>query len=391
MSRIADPISVFLETQHVGLAERLADHGQDWLAPILDPARPIEDRAREVGARLAAEGLFALAVPAIYGGSHLEADVRGVCLVREALARIHLTADFVFGTQVKSSYFIAQSAKEPLKSEILGEVVDGRRFGAFAAVEPGAGSDLSAIATSASRTSQAYFLDGVKSWVAMAGVADFFVIFARTEGEDSRRSLSAFYVPRDSEGLTVRPGPALTASLPVGELHLHRCRVPRAYRLGDEGSGWDLLQQTLTHFRPSAGASAIGLAGRALDEAVAHLRERRQFGRPLADLQALRFRIAEMSAELAAARALVYQAAWAIDRDGASPTAPLLPGQAKLFAVATARRIVDRAADLVGSASLVAGHPLERLSRQIRLLDAYLGTAEIQKTMIAREILGRRS
>ncbi|MBI4612201.1 MAG: acyl-CoA dehydrogenase family protein [Planctomycetes bacterium] len=375
----------FLEKDHAALAERLESLEESKLVPALSAARSVEDKARRVAQVLAEEGLFALAVPSTYGGSHPEADVRGVCLVREFLAGVHGVADFVFATQMQGAYLVAQSAEEPLKSEVLRQVVEGKVLAAFASTEPDSGSDLGGIACSARRTSQAYVLNGTKTYVTNAGIADFFVVFARTDPAARIGGLTAFYVPASTEGLEVKPGPELAAPIPMGELVFVQCRVPRAHRLGAEGEGYGLAQQTLVNFRPATGAAAVGIARRALAEAVRHLGERRQFGRPLASFQALRFAIAEMATDLEAARSLVYRAAWALDHGESSAA---LSSQALLHAVETARRIVERSVQLLGARGLVAGETVERLSREVRLLGVATGTPEVQKMIVARALLG---
>jgi acyl-CoA dehydrogenase len=255
----------------------------------------------------------------------------------------------------------------------------------FAMTEAEAGSDVAAIATTAHPDGDGYVLNGAKTLISNAGIADFYVVFASTAPDRKSKGLSAFLVASDTPGLRfVRPL-VLAAPHPLGEIALADCRVPAAYRLGGEGEGYALGLATLDRLRPTVGAAACGMAGRALEEALRHAARRHQFGRPLAEFQLVREKLARMATDLAAARLLVYRAAW--EKDHGAERITMEAAMAKAFATETAQRIVDDAVQIVGGRGLLAEHPVDRLYRSIRSLRVYEGTTEIQHLVIAGQLL----
>ena len=254
--------------------------------------------------------------------------------------------------------------------------------------EPDAGSDAGAIATRAARDGADYVLDGTKVFISNATIASFFVVFART-ADTPKRGISAFVVDADHPGLTIARRQAMVAPHPIAELRLSKCRVPAAQRLGEEGDGMRLALGTLDFFRTSVGAAACGLASRALDESRVHVQSRRQFGSPLADFQLTQAALADMATELDAARLLVYRAAWTKDMGAERLTRE--SAMAKLFATEAAQRIVDRAVQLHGGLGVERGSVVERLYREVRALRIYEGTSEIQRLVIARQLLAPNS
>ena len=267
----------------------------------------------------------------------------------------------------------------------LPDAADGRTIGAFAMTEPDAGSDAGAIATRAVRDGDDYVLDGAKIFISNATIASFFVVFART-AEGPKRAISAFVVDADHPGLTIGRRQEMMAPHPIAEVQLSGCRVPSAQRLGEEGDGMRLALGTLDFFRSSVGAAACGLASRALDESRAHVQSRRQFGSPLSGFQLTQAALADMATELDAARLLVYRAAWV--KDAGAERLTRESAMAKLFATEAAQRIVDRAVQLHGGAGVERGAVVERLYREVRALRIYEGTSEIQRLVIARQLLG---
>jgi acyl-CoA dehydrogenase len=261
----------------------------------------------------------------------------------------------------------------------------GDAMAAFAMTEPGAGSDVAAIATRAVRDGDAYVIDGRKSLISNAGLADFYVVFATTDPEAGRDGLSAFLVPSDAPGLRFVGPQVLSAPHPLGEVALEGCRVPADHRLGGEGEGFRIGMATLDRLRPSVGAAACGMAARALREALRHAVRREQFGRPLADFQLVQEKLGRAATELAAARLLVYRAAW--ERDGGAERTNVESAMAKAFATETAQRVVDEAVQSRGGRGVVADSPVDRLYRSVRALRIYEGTTEIQRLIVAGHLI----
>ena len=327
-------------------------------------------------------GLGRLVVPPEFGGEAL--DLRSVCLAREALAAASGLADAVFAVQGLGSYPIALAGARDLSARYLPAIAEGRAVAAFALTEPEAGSDASAIATRARREGEDYILDGRKVFISNATIASFFTVFART-ADGPKRSISAFVVDVSTPGVLVGPRQEITAPHPIAELRLTGCRVPAANRLGEEGDGMRLALGTLDFFRTSVGAAACGLAARAIRESVARAQSREQFGRRIADFQLTQAALADMATELDAARLLVYRAAWMKDNGASRLTRE--SAMAKLFATEAAQRIVDRAVQIHGGLGVQRGSVVERLYREVRAARIYEGTSEIQRLLIARQLL----
>ncbi|HYG80129.1 MAG TPA: acyl-CoA dehydrogenase, partial [Pyrinomonadaceae bacterium] len=248
------------------------------------------------------------------------------------------------------------------------------------------GSDVSAIQTTARREGDAYVINGSKRFISNAGLADFYTVFARTGTRgDGRAELSAFVVGARLPGFRVRERTEMIAPHPIGEIEFADCRVPAEEMLGREGDGFSLAMRTLDTFRASVGAAACGMAGRALDEAIFYAKNRRQFNRPLAEHQLIQEKLADMMTELDAARLLVYRAAYL--KDAGVERVTREASEAKLYATEAAGRIVDSSLQIHGGAGLVRGTVIERLYRDVRALRIYEGTSEIQKLVIAGQLL----
>jgi acyl-CoA dehydrogenase len=289
----------------------------------------------------------------------------------------------MFAMQGLGSYTVTLAGTDEQKRALLPRVANGQTICAFAITEPEAGSDVSGITTRAVRDGDGYVLDGTKCFISNAGVADSYVLFARTS-DDRHRGLSAFILDGAANGLTITPT-ELIAPHPIGTMKLTGVRVPASARLGEEGDGFGLAMATLDFFRTSVGAAALGMATRALDEAKARVLARRQFGRPLADFQATQMALADMALDVAAARLLVFSAAHHIDTSDGPGT--LDAAMAKLYATEAAQRVIDRAVQLFGGQGVVAGCIVERLYREVRALRIYEGTSEIQKLVIGKALL----
>jgi len=330
--------------------------------------------ARRLVALLAREGLL----------RHEELENREVCAIREALAFRSGIADVAFVMQGLGSGAIARAGTPEQKSAHLPRLAAGTSIAAIALTEAGAGSDLTLIATRARRDGDAYVVDGDKTLISNAGLADVYTLFART-GDDPRRGLSAFIVHGDDAGLRVTERFRGLAPHPIGALAFSGCRLPAARRLGDEGEGFAIAMKVLDFYRPTVGAAALGMARRALRETIAHVKGRRQFGARLADLGGVQAMIADMAVSIDAAALLVERAASAIDA-GKARTA-LESALAKYRATETAQTVIDRAVQLRGGMGVVRGAAVERLYREVRALRIYEGASEVQKNIIAREIL----
>ncbi len=313
-------------------------------------------------------------------------DTRSLCLIRESLSYASSLADLAFVMQGLGTYPLSLAAPEHVRDFWLARASQGQAIGAFALTESEAGSDVAAIRTTARREGDAYIIDGSKRFISNAGLADFYTVFARTGTRpDGRAELSAFVVGARMPGFSVRSRTAMLASHPIGEIEFSGCRVPAEDMVGREGDGFQLAMQTLDTFRASVGAAACGMAGRALDEAITYAKKRQQFGRALSEHQLIQGKLADMMTELDAARLLVYRAAYLKDAGVARVTREA--SEAKLFGTEAAGRIVDSAVQIHGGAGLVRGSVVERLYRDVRALRIYEGTSEIQKLVIAGQLL----
>lgn len=351
----------------------------------IDPDRG--DAAAEAAFRkLAERGVFRHVAPRGFGGVRPRVQARDLCVIRETLAGVSPLADTLFAVQALAAYPLASAGTPEQKAAYLPRLAAGRDVGAFALTEPEAGSDPASARLRARKRGEGYVLDGVKSLVSNAGLAHLYVVFGSTHPARKGRGLSAFLVEASTPGVTVTERPALLSPHPIGAVAFEGCRVPESRLLGRPGQGLAIALGTLEALRCSVGAAATGMAARALAEAVRHARRRRQFGRALGRFQAIRFKVAEMATELQAARLLVYRAARAHDEDEAG--LGRRSSMAKLFATEAAQRIVDEALQIHGGRGLVAGSVMERLYRDVRALRIYEGTSEIQKLIIARDLLG---
>ncbi len=372
------PIRAFLAEPHTELAERAATWAAEELA---DRAEPEDDEEARLRARAIARALGE--------GGWLEpigrADFRACCILREVLAAASPLADAVFALQALAGTPLLLAGDVELRERWLGPTLRGEVVGAFAMTEPEVGSDVAAIATRARRDGDRYVLEGRKSLISNAGIADFYIVFASTDPEAGRRGLSGFLVPASAPGLRYLGPQVMSAPHPLGEVGLAGCRVPASHRLGEEGDGYRLGMATLDRLRPTVGAAACGMAGRALHEALRHALVREQFGRPLAEFQLIREKLGRMATELTAARLLVYRAAW--ERDGGAERTNLESAMAKAHATEVAQRIVDEAVQILGGRGVLADSVVDRLYRSVRALRIYEGTTEIQRLAVAGALI----
>ncbi|WP_167096956.1 acyl-CoA dehydrogenase family protein [Amycolatopsis granulosa] len=311
-----------------------------------------------------------------------------LCLLRETIAQISTEAETALALQGLGSYPILQSGSAELRARWIPPVISGEAVAAFALTEAGAGSDAANLQLRAERDGEGWVLTGEKLWISNAPGADVYTVFARTTPGAGARGVTAFAVPGDSAGLSGEPLEMLSPH-PIGRLEFDGVRVGAGAVLGEVDRGFAVAMRTLDLFRPSVGAFAVGMAQAALDLTVAHVRERQVYGAPLAGQQAVAHRIADLATELEAARLLVYAAAAAYD-EGAEPQAqPRRSAMAKLYATEAAQQIIDGCVQLHGAAALRRGHPLEHLYRDVRALRIYEGASEVQRSLIARHLIGR--
>ena len=355
----------------------------------------VDARCRELVAALGEAGLLRHCVARIDADGAAEGpatfDSRALCLIRETLAWHDGLADFAFAMQGLGSGPISLAGGPALQRAYLPAVAAGRAVAAFALSEADAGSDVAAMATRARRDGDHYVLDGSKTWISNGGIADFYCVFARTEsavqradGSTEARGISAFVVEAGDPGFGIEQRIDVIAPHPLATLRFDACRIPAARRIGADGEGFKIAMRTLDVFRASVAAAALGFAQRALDEALAHVRARRMFGTTLGEFQLTKAALAEMATELEAARLLTFQAAWL--RDSGRPVTKSA-AMAKMTATESAQRIIDRALQFFGGRGVVSGEVVERLYREIRALRIYEGATEVQKMIIAREVM----
>ncbi len=373
-----ETVRAFLDDRHIELAALIEGFAAREIAPLLEPPDDNASRAQalKIMRMLGEAGWFAPIA---------EQDLRGCALVREALAAASPLADAVFALQALGSTPIILAGSTELRERWLPAMADGDAMAAFAMTEPAAGSDVAAMSMQATRDGGDYILNGTKTFISNAGIADFYTVFASTDASKGNKGISCFVVPADTAGLNFVKAQVMSAPHPLGEIEFVECRVPASSMLGAEGEGFKLGMATLDRLRATVGAAACGIAQRALQEALAYSKERSQFGKPLAEFQLTQEKLARMATDLAAARLLVYRAAW--KKDNGAERVTLESAMAKAFATEAAQRIVDDAVQILGGRGVLAEHPVDRLYRSIRALRIYEGTTEIQNLIIAGHLL----
>jgi acyl-CoA dehydrogenase len=379
----------FFDDRHRSLAGELERWASDILPPLLEGAEDSSDAVyacvRRIVAKLGKAGLLRVCVPKAYGGERDNLDVRSLCLAREIMGRASGLADFALAMQGLGSAPITLYGREEQKLAILPRVAAGTALAAFALSEPDAGSDVSAISTTAMRDGNFWRLDGVKTWISNAGLAAFYIVFARTGEGPGTKGLSAFIVDADSAGLDASERIDVIAPHPLGTLRLTGCRVPANSLLGQPGEGFKIAMSTLDIFRSTVGAAALGFARRALDEATTRALKRHMFGHAQAEFQLTQAKIGDMAVLVDASALLIYRSAWTKDVLGGRVTREA--SMAKLFATESAQQVIDEAVQIFGGLGVVRGIPVERLYREIRALRIYEGASEVLKLIIASKVL----
>lgn len=370
----------FLEPRHEALAARVAAH--------MLPVAHGDDLAAECRAlvqRMGTAGLLDIAVPP--DGERI--DLRSVCIVREALAYRNALADTLFAMQGIGTQAIAAHGTAEQRARYLEGARRGARIAAFALTEPEGGSDVAAITTTAQRDGDGYVLDGEKAWISNAGIADHYIVVARTGEAPGSRGLTAFIVDAGTPGFEASAPVNFIATHPIASLRMQGCRLPLSSLLGEPGQGFKLAMGTFDIFRASVGAAAVGMARRAFDETLARVTTRRLFGRTMAEMEGVQMKIADMALDIETAALAVYSAAWTRDTKGVRATGEV--AMAKLVGTEAAFRVIDTAVQLFGGLGVKKGCIIEQLYREIRPLRIYEGATEVQKLIIARQALARLS
>jgi acyl-CoA dehydrogenase len=376
----------FFDDSHRQLAAAL----EAWAAGNVAELEELEDEdmdkaCRSYVSRLGKDGFLRYVVPAAYGGVFERLDVRSLCLCRETLGRYSGLADFSFVMQGLGTGAISIFGTEEQKAAYLPAVAAGEKIAALAMSEENAGSDVANISTTAKADGNGYVLNGTKTWISNAGLADQYVVIARTGDAPGAKGLSAFIVDADAPGFSVSERIDVIAPHPLGTLTFEDCRIPASQLIGEEGQGFKIAMGNLDVFRSTVAAAALGFARRALDEALVRIQERMIFGQPLADYQLTQARIADMATEIDASALLIYRGAWT--RDSGAERITREASMSKMYATEAAQRVIDSAVQLFGGMGVVSGMPVEKLYREVRALRIYEGTTEVNKLVIAGQVM----
>jgi len=379
----------FFDDSHRKFAADLTAWAEKEIAPLQDDNHQTNEALdasfRKITNKLGAAGWLKYTIPATYGGALDKFDVRHMALARSILGYHTGLADFAFAMQGLGSGSITLFGTEKIKQKYLPEVGTGKRIPAFALSEPACGSDVAAISTSAERDGDDYVINGVKTWISNAGIADQYVLFARTGDAPGAKGLSAFIIDANNPGLTVSERIDVIAPHPLGTLVLKNCRVPASHMLGKSGEGFKVAMTTLDIFRTTVGGAALGFARRAMDEAIARAKSREAFGQKIGAFQIIQSKIGDMALKIDASALLVFRSAWVKDTQGIRVTRE--SSMAKLYATDSAQEVIDDAVQIFGGMGVVSGVTVERLYREIRALRIYEGTSEIQKLVIASQVM----
>ncbi|UCI07608.1 acyl-CoA dehydrogenase family protein [Mesorhizobium sp. B1-1-8] len=370
----------FFEDHHRELAEQL----EAWCAKNLPvDHHDIDAACRALVAMLGRDGW--LEPTALDPDNPGPLDVRTLCIIRETLARYDGLADFAFAMQGLGTGAITLFGT-PEQQQWLTKTRAGKAIAAFALSEPRSGSDVANMEMTAIRDGDFYLLSGEKTWISNGGIADLYIVFARTGEAPGAKGISAFIVPAETQGLSIAERLETIAPHPLARLAFDNARVPVSALIGKSGDGFRIAMSVLDVFRSTVGAAALGFARRALDESVSRANERELFGAPMADLQMVQGHIADMALDVDAAALLVYRAAWTKDMGAARVTREA--AMAKLFATDRAQVVIDKAVQLHGGDGVRKGHITESLYREIRALRIYEGASDVQKVVIARQVMG---
>lgn len=373
----------FFDDRHRDLAPKLESWATQHISHHHGP--DVDAECRALVKTLGAAGWLRHAVGGVaYGGASETIDTRAICLIRETLARHSGLADFAFAMQGLGSGAITLAGTAEQRSAWLPRVASGDAICAFALSEPQAGSDVAAMACEARADGDTYVINGQKTWISNGGIADLYVVFARTGEAPGSRGISAFIVDANTPGLEIAERIEVIAPHPLARLRFTNCRVPASARIGAAGEGFKVAMRTLDVFRTSVAAAALGFARCALDEGLRRAKGRQMFGHTLADFQLTQAKLAQMATTIDSAALLTYRAAWQRDQNR---NVTREAAMAKMVATEGAQQVIDSALQLWGGLGVTSGQTVERLYREIRSLRIYEGATEVQQLIIARELL----
>lgn len=382
----------FFEDHHREHAKKLRDWAETEIAPLEEhePAttEEVDEHTQTFVRKLGEGGWLKYCVPAAYGGAMEKFDVRTLALTRETLAYHSGLADFAFAMQGLGTGSITLFGSDEQKQAYLPPVATGDKIAAFAISEPGGGSDVAAMTTTAELDGNEYVINGQKTWISNGGIADQYLLFAKTGEAPGAKGLSAFVVSPDTQGFEVSERIDVIAPHPLATITFDNCRVPTTAMLGNPGDGFKVAMATLDVFRTTVGGASLGFARRAMDEAIDRAKDRQAFGQTIADFQLIQAKIADMAVKVDAMALLIYRSAWVKDIQDIRVTRE--SSMAKLYGTEAAQEVIDQAVQIFGGMGVVSGVPVERLYREIRALRIYEGTSEIQKLVIAGQALAAR-
>ena len=385
------PDRSFLEWPFFDESHReLADAVDIWASKNLtqlteNEHQDLDGTCKRIVAELGNAGFCGYAVPRSGGGILEKLDVRSLCLIRETLGRHHALADFAFAMQGLGSGPISLFGTPSQQERYLQPIATGNALSAFALSEPEAGSDVAAMAMSAELVGEEYVLNGEKTWISNAGIADRYTVFARTGEAPGAKGISCFVVESDTPGLDVSERIDLVAPHPLGTLVFQDCRIPKENLIGESGRGFGIAMATLDVFRSTVAAAALGMARRAMDETLEHVSQRKLFGGTLSDLQLVQGKLSDMAVAVDTSALLVYRSAWT--KDCIADRVTREAAMAKLHATESAQQVIDAAVQLHGGKGVTRGNVVESLYRDVRALRIYEGASEVQQTIIARQAL----
>ena len=373
----------FFEDHHRNLANDLESWCQKNIKDI--DHSDVDQACKDILQKLAEGGWLKYVIPKAYGGIFDDFDVRSLCIIRETLARHDGLADFVFAMQGLGSGTITLFGSEENKTEYLPFVANGEKMAAFALTELESGSDVANMTTTAELNDDHYIINGAKTFISNGGIADYYVLFARTGDAPGAKGLSAFILDANTAGLEVTERINVTAPHPLATLSFKNCKIEKTKRLGNSGDGFKAAMATLDIFRTTVGAAALGFSRCALSEAATRTNERNLFGAPLNNLQLVQGMLAECATDVDTSALLIYRAAWT--RDTKERRVTREAAMAKMHSTETAQQVIDKAIQIFGGQGVVSGVKVEELYREIRALRIYEGATEVQKVIIARELL----
>ena len=379
----------FFDDSHREFAEDLRDWANREIQPLENKEpngnEELDHLCREFVKKLGIGGWLQYCVPSSHGGALESFDVRTLALTREILGYYSGLADFSFAMQGLGSGAITLFGSEEQKVSYLPKVASGERIGAFAISEASGGSDVAAMKTTAELSGNEYCINGSKTWISNAGIADFYVLFARTNDAPGSRGISAFVINSDTPGLSISERINVIAPHPLGTLEFKNCKIPTTNMIGNSGEGFKVAMSTLDVFRTTVGGASLGFAKRALDEAIRRSKEREAFGKSISEFQLIQAKIADMAVKIDAMALLIYRSAWTKDKKATRVTRE--SSMAKLYGTEAAQEVIDQAVQIFGGMGVVSGVKVEQLYREIRALRIYEGTSEIQKLVIAGQTL----